>query len=151
MLPQEGRIQSSCPKSGRCRARQEGPLTETQIIQVNHRWFSVAPPRGSSWNTTERNNKTESEPRLVCLWSFCDRISSFFWRRKEGNPPEVADAVKNERVPAGIGAVWKRRISISRATTTQLLISSLGLLSGPFSLFTDEPSLGDLQVIPADL
>lgn len=45
---------------------------------------------------------------------------------------------------------WREgRISVRRVTITELLISSLGLLSGPFSHFMNELSLGHLRGRPA--
>lgn len=56
--------------------------------------------------------------------------------------------VKNGLLLAGVKALQEGRISIRRVTITELLISSLGLLSGPFSHFMNELSLGYLQGSP---
>lgn len=58
------------------------------------------------------------------------------------------NTVKNDLLLAGIKALQEGRISIRRVTITELLISSLGLLSGPFSHFINELSLGYLQGSP---
>lgn len=58
------------------------------------------------------------------------------------------NTVKNDFLLAGIKALQEGRISIRRVTITELLISSLGLLSGPFSHFINELSLGYLQGSP---
>lgn len=70
--------------------------------------------------------------------------------RTEKNPATVLtcrteSGKKNALLLAGIKAIQEEHISISRVTITELLISSLGLLSGPFSHFINELSLGYLQ------
>lgn len=59
------------------------------------------------------------------------------------------NTVKNGLSLVGIKAPQEGCIGISRVTITELLISSLGLLSGPFSHFINELSLGCLQGSPA--
>lgn len=83
---------------------------------------------------------------LICnpnrsMWFFLQNLQ----QRWCAEPNTVKKKKKKDLLLAGIKALQEERISISRVTITELLISSLGLLSGPFSRFINELSLGYLQ------
>lgn len=106
-----------------------------------------------SRSSTERSLRdTEEQVRqlLMCVRNNRSQHTIYLKGSRKGKKRQQCwqaevNTVTNVPFLAGIKALPEERISISTVTITELLISSLGLLSGPFSHFINELSLGYLR------
>lgn len=127
------RVDSGCKSSKVHHGKQCLGLTAASRRPTDHKSLFIFPrnnDNNAQFITKLQGQKKEKKKNLQQCWH------------------AELNTVKNDLLLAGIKALQEGRISIRRVTITELLISSLGLLSGPFSHFINELSLGYLQGSP---